>query len=207
MSSLLLTSTTAAAAAAAAAARRIRMSLLNNNNNNNNLKLNNNNNVSSFNYAIAAAASIFSFQSSDLGVTVCKSSSSSSSSSSNKLKEEEEDDDDDDDESLLVEDLKVPDHWLLPSNAFQESEWLRVTLHEWLDDEYCPEDTNVEISKVAANSYYNSLLQKQTHLSDILLNMAADLESISYRESFHGAFSSANAAISLILRKIEQPQL
>jgi hypothetical protein len=88
--------------------------------------------------------------------------------------------------------------------VFQESEWLRVTLHKWLDDEYCPEETNVEISKVAAKSYYESLLQKQTDLGEILLKMAKELESISYQESFHGAFSSANAAVSLIVQRIEQ---
>ncbi|KAL9332211.1 hypothetical protein ACSQ67_001821 [Phaseolus vulgaris] len=103
-----------------------------------------------------------------------------------------------------VEDLRVPDHWLDPNISLQESEWLRVTLHKWLDDEYCPEETNVEISRVAANSYYNSLLQKQTDLGEILLKMARELESINYKESFHGAFSSANAAIDLIAQRIEQ---
>lgn len=86
----------------------------------------------------------------------------------------------------------------------KESEWLRVTLHKWLDDEYCPEPTNVEISQIAAQSYYKSLLEKQTDLGDILLKMALELESISYQESFHGAFSSANAAVNLIAQRIEQ---
>ncbi|KAK2418665.1 hypothetical protein P8452_62793 [Trifolium repens] len=108
---------------------------------------------------------------------------------------------DDDDQ---VEVLRVPPHWLLPTNASQESEWLRVTLHKWLDDEYCPEETNIEISRVAAKSYYNSLIQKQADLGDILLNMARELQTISYKESFHGAFSSANAAVSLIAQRIEQ---
>jgi hypothetical protein len=73
-----------------------------------------------------------------------------------------------------------------------------------LDDEYSPEETNIEISRVAAKSYYNSLIQKQADLGDILLNMARELQTISYKESFHGAFSSANAAVSLIAQRIEQ---
>jgi hypothetical protein len=73
-----------------------------------------------------------------------------------------------------------------------------------LDDEYCPEETNIEISRVAAKSYYNSLIQKQADLGDILLNMARELQTISYKESFHGAFSSANAAVSLIAQRIEK---
>ncbi|KAJ6674879.1 hypothetical protein OIU85_011085 [Salix viminalis] len=115
----------------------------------------------------------------------------------------QEDDDDDEEEESLVQDLRVPAQWLLPSKALEESQWLKVTLHKWLDDEYCPEETNVEISKVAAQSYYVSLLEKQTDLGDILLNMARNLESISYKESFHGAFSSANAAVNLIVQRIE----
>ncbi|KGN44833.1 uncharacterized protein LOC101222027 [Cucumis sativus] len=109
----------------------------------------------------------------------------------------------DDDPELEVESLRVPDEWSVPSKALEESEWLRVTLHKWLDEEYCPEETNVDISKVAAKSYYNSLLKKTTDLGEILLNMARELESISYKESFHGAFSSANAAVNLIAQRIE----
>lgn len=126
-----------------------------------------------------------------------------SQSPSNPLRNEQETDEEEDPDAQ-VQDLTVPEHWLAPSKALEESEWLRVTLHKWLDDEYCPEPTNVEISKIAAQSYYKSLLEKQTDLGDILLKMALDLESISYQESFHGAFSSANAAVNLIAQRIEQ---
>ncbi|KAL8192034.1 hypothetical protein R6Q57_028155 [Mikania cordata] len=102
----------------------------------------------------------------------------------------------------LVEEIRIPKAWLNSSKALEESEWLRATLHKWLDDEYCPEPTNVDISNVAARSYYNSLIENQTDLGDILLRMAMELETISYQESFHGAFSSANAAINLILQRI-----
>ncbi|KAF3789810.1 hypothetical protein EJ110_NYTH17710 [Nymphaea thermarum] len=103
----------------------------------------------------------------------------------------------------FVEELKVPPEWLVPSKALEESEWLRVALHKWLDDEYCPEAANVEISRCAARSYHDSLMEKQTDLGEILLKMVSDLERISFRESFHGAFSSANAAINLIGERIE----
>lgn len=105
-----------------------------------------------------------------------------------------------------VEEIRIPKAWLNSSKALEESEWLRVSLHKWLDDEYCPEPTNVDISNVAARSYYNSLTENQTELGDILLRMAMELESISYKESFHGAFSSANAAVHLILQRILQQE-
>ncbi|KAK4408007.1 hypothetical protein Sango_0381700 [Sesamum angolense] len=67
--------------------------------------------------------------------------------------------------------LRVPSHWSLQEpqsgtlyylEQSQEAEWLRVTLHKWLDDEYCPEATNVEISRVAAASFYKSLVEKKS---------------------------------------------
>nr|GEV63755.1 hypothetical protein [Tanacetum cinerariifolium] len=103
-----------------------------------------------------------------------------------------------------VEEVMIPKEWMNPSKAAEESEWLRVTLHKWLDDEYCPEPTNVDISNVAARLYYKSLTENQTDLGDILLRMAMELETISFKESFHGAFSSANAAVNLILQRIMQ---
>ncbi|KAF3330285.1 hypothetical protein FCM35_KLT03639 [Carex littledalei] len=101
-----------------------------------------------------------------------------------------------------VQELRVPQAWSIPSIALKESEWLRETLHKWLDDEYCPEPTNIDISRVAAKSFYESLTSKETDLGEILLRMITDLEKLSYRESFHGPFSSANAAVRLITEKI-----
>ncbi|PKA67292.1 hypothetical protein AXF42_Ash004785 [Apostasia shenzhenica] len=88
-------------------------------------------------------------------------------------------------------------------SILQESEWLEVALLKWLDDEYCPEPTNSDISMVAAQSYYKSLISKQTDLGEILLKMVRDLETVSFQQSFHGVFSSANAAINLITQRIE----
>ncbi|KAF8661185.1 hypothetical protein HU200_057298 [Digitaria exilis] len=103
-----------------------------------------------------------------------------------------------------VQELRVPDSWLTPEGAAQESEWLRETLHRWLDDEYCPEPANVDISRTAARSYGESLAAGRSDLGEILLKMAGDLESLSYRESFHGAFSAANAAVRLITQRMEE---
>ncbi|GJM95513.1 hypothetical protein PR202_ga12257 [Eleusine coracana subsp. coracana] len=102
-----------------------------------------------------------------------------------------------------VQELRVPDSWLTPAGAAQESEWLRETLQKWLDDEYCPEPANVDISRTAARSYHESLTVGQSDVGEILMKMISDLEKLSYRESFHGAFSAANAAIRLITQKME----
>ncbi|WVZ90490.1 hypothetical protein U9M48_036788 [Paspalum notatum var. saurae] len=85
----------------------------------------------------------------------------------------------------------------------EESEWLRETLHQWLDDEYCPEPANFDISSTAARSYQESLMAGQSDLGEILLKMVGDLDQLSYRESFHGPFSAANAAVRLITQRME----
>lgn len=104
--------------------------------------------------------------------------------------------------------IAVMKSWCLPyvrltSTSQQESEWLRETLHKWLDDEYCPEPANVDISNTAARSFYESLTAKESDLGEILLKMVGDLQKLSYKESFHGAFSAANAAVSLISQRME----
>jgi hypothetical protein len=45
-------------------------------------------------------------------------------------------------------------------------------------------------------------MEKQMDMGDILMQMVRDLETFSFKESFHGAFSSANAAIALITKRI-----
>ncbi|KAL8100913.1 uncharacterized protein LOC141687126 [Apium graveolens] len=129
---------------------------------------------------------------------VCLCSQQPHSNSLNVANEQEDDDEE------YVQILRVPHDWLSPSKALEEATWLRATLHKWLDDEYCPEASNVEISQVAADSYHKSLLEKETDLGEILLKMATDLGRVSFQESFHGAFSSANAAVNLIVQRIEQ---
>lgn len=116
----------------------------------------------------------------------------------------QQDPQEEDEDEEYVQVLRVPQDWLSPSKALEEATWLRATLHKWLDDEYCPEASNVEISLVAADSYHKSLLEKETDLGEILLKMATDLGQVSFQESFHGAFSSANAAVNLIVQRIEQ---
>lgn len=105
-----------------------------------------------------------------------------------------------------LKDLQVPKAWAHPSVAAQEAEWLRGALHQWLDDEYCPEPANVEISQRCSKVYYYCLMEQQVDVGDILMQMVRDLETFSFKESFHGAFSSANAAIALITKRMDETQ-
>lgn len=86
--------------------------------------------------------------------------------------------------------------------GLQEAEWLRGALHQWLDDEYCPEAANEEISRRCARVYYYCLMEEQVDIGDILMQMVRDLETFSFKDSFHGPFTSANAAIDLITKRM-----
>jgi hypothetical protein len=61
----------------------------------------------------------------------------------------------------------------------------------------------VDISNTAARSYQESLTAKQSDVGEILMKMVGDLQGLSYQESFHGAFSAANAAVHLITQRME----
>ncbi|CAI5465121.1 unnamed protein product [Closterium sp. Yama58-4] len=97
-----------------------------------------------------------------------------------------------------VDDLQVPATWTSPEVAQREADWLRENLKAWLDNEYCPEPANIGISERCAKVYYRCLLNQEREIAQILMQMVYDLESFSFKESFHGPFSSANAAVALI---------
>uniref|UniRef100_A0A0A8XQU0 Uncharacterized protein n=1 Tax=Arundo donax TaxID=35708 RepID=A0A0A8XQU0_ARUDO len=61
----------------------------------------------------------------------------------------------------------------------------------------------MDISSTAARSYHESLTEGQSDIGEILMKMIGDLEKLSYRESFHGPFSAANAAVRLITERME----
>ncbi|GAQ92319.1 hypothetical protein KFL_009790010 [Klebsormidium nitens] len=87
--------------------------------------------------------------------------------------------------------------------ASMESEWLKVKLKQWLDDEYCPEPANEDISERCKRVYYRCLLEGVNDAGDILVEFIRDLETFSFKESFHGPFTAANAAIALIMERID----
>eukprot|EP00271_Cylindrocystis_brebissonii_P011712 TRINITY_DN29632_c0_g1_i1.p1 TRINITY_DN29632_c0_g1~~TRINITY_DN29632_c0_g1_i1.p1 ORF type:complete len:209 (-),score=18.64 TRINITY_DN29632_c0_g1_i1:413-1039(-) len=102
-----------------------------------------------------------------------------------------------------VERLCVPEVWTSPEVASQEAEWLQSRLEQWLDDEFCPEAANKEISRRCAAVFQRCLREGITDCSDILLQMIRDLETFSFKDSFHGSFSSANAAINLVIERVQ----
>eukprot|EP00899_Mesostigma_viride_P017718 jgi/Mesvir1/25948/Mv20940-RA.1 len=91
---------------------------------------------------------------------------------------------------------------LSPEEIEAESEELRKRLHKWLDDEFCPEPPNVEISKRCANVFRSEMLRGETEVGAVLMAMVYDLEKFDFRQSFHGAFSASNAAIAILMDRL-----
>jgi len=100
--------------------------------------------------------------------------------------------------------LTVPREWTKPEAAKKEAAWLQSSLEEWLDAEYCPEPANKEISMRCARAFERCLNEQQVEVSDILMSMVSDLETFSFKDSFHGAFSAANGAVAIITQRILQ---
>ena len=55
----------------------------------------------------------------------------------------------------------------------QEASWLRVALNQWLDDEFCPEPTNVVIAERCAHVYQRCLRDNNRDLASILMQVRA----------------------------------
>ncbi|KAJ7196892.1 hypothetical protein O6H91_01G066700 [Diphasiastrum complanatum] len=103
---------------------------------------------------------------------------------------------------IWMQDFQVPREWATPSAAVQEADWLRSNVRDWLDNEYCPEPANKEISERCARVYHECLLENKLDIGDILIHICSNLEKFSFKESFHGPFSSANAAVDLIMQRV-----
>eukprot|EP00898_Chlorokybus_atmophyticus_P009016 jgi/Chlat1/9115/Chrsp97S09278 len=111
------------------------------------------------------------------------------------------------DDSSSSEDIQAVEDVLLPAQVTEaavnaEAEWLRAALQQWLDNEYCPEPANIEIAKRCARVYRYCLFEDQRDAGEVLLAMVRDLETMSFKESFHSAFTSANAAVALLIKRM-----
>lgn len=82
----------------------------------------------------------------------------------------------------------------------QESEWLRVALKQWLDDEYCPEPANEDISSRCGKVYYRCLLEGVDDIGDILIEFVS-------LENQKASFASFAALYSIVRRQEHRPLL
>ncbi|MBE7383528.1 MAG: hypothetical protein F6J95_019185 [Leptolyngbya sp. SIO1E4] len=81
----------------------------------------------------------------------------------------------------------------------QEGEWLRATLHQWLDDEFLPEAVNEDIATRAAQIFMRQRMEGENDVGSLLLAVLTEMQSFDFSKSFYGEFAIANAVSDLLL--------
>ena len=84
-------------------------------------------------------------------------------------------------------------------NHHQEGEWLKQTLHKWLDEEFIPEEINLEIANRASQIFVRQRLEGENDLGSLVIAIITEMQSFDFTQSFYGEFAIANAVSDLIL--------
>jgi hypothetical protein len=83
-----------------------------------------------------------------------------------------------------------------------EGNWLRQSLHQWLDDEFIPEAVNATIAERCAQIFVRQRLEGENDLGELVVAIVIEMQSFNFRESFFGEFAVANAMSDLILESL-----
>jgi hypothetical protein len=81
----------------------------------------------------------------------------------------------------------------------QEEEWLRQSLHTWLDEEFLPETVNAKIAQRAAKIFVRQRMEGENDLGSLVIAIIAEMRAFDFSHSFYSEFAVANAVSDLIL--------
>jgi hypothetical protein len=81
----------------------------------------------------------------------------------------------------------------------QEGEWLKKSLHTWLDEEFIPETINEKIAQRASQIFVRQRLEGENDLGSLVIAIVTEMQAFDFRESFYSEFAIANAVSDLIL--------
>jgi hypothetical protein len=94
----------------------------------------------------------------------------------------------------------IPPITLPPAkNPQQEGEWLKTTLHQWLDREFIPEAINQQIAHRAAQIYVRQRMEGENDLGALTIAIVTEMQAFDFRQSFYSEFAIANAVSDLLL--------
>lgn len=100
--------------------------------------------------------------------------------------------------SELVQPVTLPP----PQDAQQEAKWLRVSLHQWLDQEFIPEPVNQHIAQQASQVYLRQRIEGENDLAALVIAILTEMQGFDFSQSFFSEFAVANAVSDLILRSL-----
>jgi hypothetical protein len=88
------------------------------------------------------------------------------------------------------------------ANPYQEGEWLRATLYQWLNEEFIPEAINEKIAQRASQIFVRQRLEGENDLGSLVIAIVTEMQAFDFRESFYSEFAIANAVSDLILASL-----
>lgn len=84
-------------------------------------------------------------------------------------------------------------------NPEQEGNWLKISLRQWLDQEFLPEAINETIATRASQIFVRQRLEGENDLGSLVIAIVTEMQAFDFRESFYSEFAIANAVSELIL--------
>ncbi|MGK7948716.1 MAG: hypothetical protein AB4368_07885 [Xenococcaceae cyanobacterium] len=84
-------------------------------------------------------------------------------------------------------------------NPDKEKEWLKQSLHHWLDREFIPEIVNETIAERAAQIFVRQRLEGENDLGSLVIAIVTEMQAFDFSRSFYSEFAVANAVSDLIL--------
>ena len=97
----------------------------------------------------------------------------------------------------------IPPITLLPSeNPEQEGEWLKMRLHNWLNEQFIPEEINQIIAERAAQIFVRQRMEGENDLGSLVIAIVTEMQSFDFSRSFFGEFTIANAVSDLLLESL-----
>jgi hypothetical protein len=87
-------------------------------------------------------------------------------------------------------------------NPHQEGEWLKDTLHQWLDREFIPEAVNREIAQRAAQVFVRHRLEGENDVGSLVIAIVMEMQAFDFSRSFYSEFAVANAVSDLLMASL-----
>jgi hypothetical protein len=87
-------------------------------------------------------------------------------------------------------------------NPEQEGEWLKNTLHQWLDQEFIPESVNAKIAERAAQVFVRQRMEGENDVGSLVIAIVTEMQSFDFSKSFYSEFAVANAISDLLLESL-----
>ena len=84
----------------------------------------------------------------------------------------------------------------------EEGQWLKIALHQWLDQEFLPEPINETIAVRASQIYVRQRLEGENDLGSLVIAIVTEMQSFDFTYSFYSEFAIANAVSDLILESL-----